>query len=239
MLLIPAIDIRNGNCVRLLQGDPDKETVYSSNPVDMARDFEEMGARLIHVVDLDGAFTGDTVNFDLIARIAASVKIPIEVGGGIRTTDAVQRYLDAGIGRIILGTVVLRPQFSGIIEKFRKNIIAGIDARNSMVATHGWKNISEINALEFIKELKNIGIREIIYTDISTDGMLSGPNFSSIEKILTDIGGIDLIASGGISSYADILKLKEFTGMGLKGCILGKAIYDRRIDLREAIRRVN
>ncbi len=235
MLIIPAIDIRNGNCVRLLQGDPGKETIYSTSPADVAREFQDMGAELIHVVDLDGAFLGDTVNFNLIAEIKKSVKIPIEVGGGIRSMESVEKYLDAGINRIILGTVVLRPEFSGIIEKYRKYIIAGIDARNSMVATHGWKNISHLDALEFIKELVSIDIKEIIYTDISTDGMLSGPNFPTIEKILTEIKGIELIASGGIASYSDIKKLKEYVNMGLKGCILGKSIYDRRIDLKEAI----
>ena len=197
-----------------------------------------MGARLIHVVDLDGAFSGSTVNFDLITRIAASVKIPIEVGGGIRSAGAVQRYIDAGITRVILGTAVLRPEFREIIEMHGRHIIAGIDARDSMVATHGWKNQSQINALDFIKELKNIGIREIIYTDISTDGMLTGPNFPSILRILDEAPGVELIASGGISSYDDIMKLKEYSGRGLKGCILGKAIYDRRIDLREALKRV-
>ncbi len=239
MLIIPAIDIKKGNCVRLLQGDPNKETVYSSDPVDMAKRFEDMGAQLIHVVDLDGAFSGDTVNMELVIEISKAVSIPIEIGGGIRTIESAGRYIDAGIKRIIFGTLLLEEEFSGFIDKFSDYIIAGVDARDSMVATHGWKSTTKINAIDFIKELKKIGIKETIYTDISTDGMLKGPNFSAYEKILSEVKGISIIASGGISSYEDIKRLSYLCGKGLKGCITGKAIYDGKIDLGEAIKLVN
>jgi phosphoribosylformimino-5-aminoimidazole carboxamide ribotide isomerase len=235
MLIIPAIDIKNGNCVRLLQGDPDKETVYSDDPVKMALKFQEMGAELIHVVDLDGAFTGKTVNRDLVVRISGSVEVPIEIGGGIRTADEAKNYIDSGIKRIILGTVVLEEEFQNLIGKFSGNIVAGIDAKDSMVATHGWKSVSKVHAVEFIKKLMDMGVTEIIYTDIKTDGMLRGPNVGAIEEILSECPGISLIASGGVSSIDDIMKLSAYSSSGLKGCIVGKAIYDGRVDLKEAI----
>jgi phosphoribosylformimino-5-aminoimidazole carboxamide ribotide isomerase len=236
MLIIPAIDIKNGNCVRLLQGDPDKETVYSDDPVKMALKFQEMGAELVHVVDLDGAFSGKTVNRDLVVRISHTAKVPIEIGGGIRTADAAKNYIDSGIKRIILGTVVLEDEFQNLIKKFSGNIVAGIDARDSLVATHGWKNVSEVHAVDFIKKLMDLNVTEIIYTDIKTDGMLKGPNIRAIEEILTKCPGISLIASGGVSSIDDIKNLSEYSSSGLKGCIVGKAIYDGRLDLEEAIR---
>ncbi len=235
MLIIPAIDIKGGNCVRLLQGDPDKETVYSDDPVKMGLRFQEMGAELIHVVDLDGAFSGKTVNSELVIRISASLDIPIEIGGGIRSAEAAKNYIDRGIKRIILGTVVLEDEFQDLVKKFPGNIVAGIDARDSLVATHGWKNVSKVRAVDFIKELMDKNITEIIYTDISTDGMLEGPNLKAIEEILSKCPGISLIASGGVSSLDDIRELSGFSSSGLKGCIVGKAIYDGRVDLKEAI----
>ncbi|HPB83592.1 MAG TPA: 1-(5-phosphoribosyl)-5-[(5-phosphoribosylamino)methylideneamino]imidazole-4-carboxamide isomerase [Spirochaetota bacterium] len=234
MLVIPAIDIRNGKCVRLIQGDPERETVYSDDPVSMAKRFEDMGARLIHVVDLDGAFEGYPVNRDLVIKIAQSVSIPIEIGGGNRTPEAIQDYVDAGIPRIILGTVVLKDEFADIVAQYDKYLVIGIDAKNSMVATHGWKNVSDVRAVDYIKELQKKGIREIIYTDISTDGMLTGPNYAAIDEVLSSGGGIRLTASGGISSMDDLRRLDEFSGRGLTGCITGKAVYDGRIDLGEA-----
>ncbi len=237
MLIIPAIDIKNGNCVRLLQGDPDRETVYSSSPVDVAKQFEEAGAKLIHVVDLDGAFEGKPVNHAIVSSIASSVSIPIEIGGGIRTAEAVHMYADIGIRRIIVGTVILEESFKSMIVTFRDILVAGIDAKNSMVATHGWKKSSSMKALDLIREITGSGISEIIYTDIATDGMLAGPNLNAIEEILNNITGIRLIASGGISSIEDIAALSRLDSSGLKGCITGKAIYDGRINLHEAIAR--
>ena len=235
MLIIPAIDLRNGRCVRLIQGDPKRETVYSTNPVSVAKDFESKGAKLIHVVDLDGAFAGHPVNHDTVIEISRSISIPIEIGGGIRTLKSAEEYISAGIGRIILGTAVIADSYKDFVESFRDNIIISIDARDSMIATHGWKKISDMPALDFIKELINFGIYEIVYTDISTDGMLTGPNIKSVENILSSVNGIQLIASGGVGSIDDVKNLKKFSKSGLKGCIIGKAIYDGRIDIREAL----
>lgn len=235
MLVIPAIDIKNGKCVRLVQGDPERETIYSDDPVAMALEFQRMGAKLIHVVDLDGAFEGRPVNIDLVIMIQKSLTIPIEIGGGIRDLQAVRTYLNAGIKRIILGTAVLEGDPKAIVERYGRFIVAGVDARNSMVATRGWKNLSSVAAVDLIKELKKIGIGEYIYTDISTDGMLAGPNVKAMENILEEVDGIALIASGGVSSLDDIGRLAVLEPRGLKGCIVGKAIYDGRVNAAEAL----
>lgn len=238
MLVIPAIDIRGGRCVRLVQGDPGRETVYSDDPVAMAKRFQDMGAQLIHVVDLDGAFEGRPVNHETVGKIAAAISIPVEIGGGVRTARAIEQYLDAGIDRVILGTVLLDPEFRGLLERFAGHIIAGIDARDSMVATHGWQSVTSVPAVECIKELQKMGVGEIIFTDISTDGMLTGPNFASIERILGDAPGVSLIASGGVSCVDDVVRLAAYEPRGLRGCITGKAVYDGRLDLAEAFRAV-
>lgn len=239
MLIIPAIDIKNGNCVRLLQGDPEKQTIYSNSPVDVAKRFEDAGAKLIHIVDLDGAFAGRPVNHEIVAAIASSVSIPVEIGGGVRTAETVRLYADCGIRRIIVGTVILEESFRDLSEQYRTILVAGIDAKNSIVATHGWKQVSSRKALDLIREISESGVRDIIYTDIATDGMLSGPNLDAIREILDTIQGLHLVASGGISSMNDLENLSRFSGSGLVGCITGKAIYDGRIDLREAIARFN
>lgn len=235
MLIIPAIDIKNGNCVRLLQGDPDKETVYSNNPIDMAKKFQDEGAELIHVVDLDGAFQGNPMNFKVVSDIASSISIPIEIGGGIRNIETIEKYLDTGITRIILGTILLDDKIQEFVSKYPDNIIAGIDAKDSIVATHGWQQESKISDLVFIKKLKSIGIKDIIYTDIATDGMLVGPNITSMTRILDEVDGIGLIASGGVSSMEDIVKLSELRDKGLIGCIVGKAIYEGKVELNKAL----
>lgn len=237
MLIIPAIDIRGGNCVRLLQGDPNKETVYSSDPIDMARRFQDAGARLIHVVDLDGAFTGKPVNSGIVASIASSVSIPVEIGGGIRSEETIRLYADKGISRIIIGTKALDPSFRKVLDRYHDILVAGIDARDSKVASHGWKQVSAASAFDVIRDVEEAGIREVIYTDIETDGMLSGPNIKAMREILAAFPGIGLVASGGISSMRDIEMLSALEESGLKGCITGKALYDGRIDLREAISR--
>ena len=235
MLIIPAIDIKNGKCVRLLQGDPERETVYSDSPLDMAKRFEDDGARLIHVVDLDGAFQGMPVNRDIVKSIARSLAIPIEIGGGIRTEETIRDYADSGISRIILGTIILDNSFKILLDKYSEIVIAGIDARNSMVATHGWKNVSGVRSIDLVREIVQRGVSEVIYTDIATDGMMAGPNIGALREILAGIPGIRLIASGGISSMRDLERLAALEGAGLTGCIIGKAIYDGRIDVREAV----
>lgn len=238
MLVIPAIDIRGGNCVRLLQGDPDRETVYSSDPVEMALKFQSYGAELIHIVDLDGAFKGEPVNHNIVKAISGALSIPVEIGGGIRNAASVETYASMGIKRIIAGTVILKPEFDEIIRDFSDFIVAGVDARDSMVATHGWKETSTVKAVDLIKELQKKGISEYIYTDISTDGMLGGSNVAAMKEILEKVEGIRLTASGGVSSIDDLLKLADLSHLGLTGAITGKAVYDGRIDLREAISRI-
>ncbi|MDR3237516.1 MAG: 1-(5-phosphoribosyl)-5-[(5-phosphoribosylamino)methylideneamino]imidazole-4-carboxamide isomerase [Spirochaetia bacterium] len=231
MLVIPAIDIRGGRCVRLLQGDPEKETVYSDSPLDTAKRFEDAGAPLIHVVDLDGAFAGSPVNMEIIFKIAKGISIPIETGGGIRKRESVEAYIDAGINRVILGSVLLDSGAEELVRSYPKNIIAGIDAKEGMVAVKGWKSISALSAGEAIKKVMDFGIKEIIHTDISTDGMLAGPNTQACSRILSAFPGIRLIASGGISSVEDLRALSK---LPVYGAITGKAVYDGRIDLRKA-----
>lgn len=235
MLIIPAIDIRGGKCVRLLQGDPDKETVYSESPIDVAMEFQDAGAQLIHVVDLDGAFEGRPVNYSIVSAIVRAISVPIEIGGGIRTVEAIRAYIDAGVGRIILGTALLQEESADIIDRFANVLVAGVDARNRMVATHGWKKTSSVRAIDVIRSLRERGVVRFIYTDIATDGMLSGPNINAILELLKEIPGMELVASGGIASMEDIQKLHEIPPPGPMGCITGKALYDGRINLREAI----
>ncbi len=236
MLVIPAIDLKGGRCVRLLQGDPDRETVYGTDPLAMARRFQDMGAKLLHVVDLDGAFDGKPVHFDTVVNISRSLSIPVETGGGIRSAEAVRLYVEAGVKRVILGTVLFQEGFLDSLGELKKYVVAGVDAKDSMVATHGWKQVSNIHAVDFIRHLRDKGIGEVIYTDISTDGMLSGPNIPALINILDNVPGIGLIASGGVSSLDDVKRLKSLEPRGLAGCITGKAVYDGRIDLAEAIR---
>lgn len=238
MLIIPAIDIKDGKCVRLIQGDPERATVYSSDPVATARKFESDGAQLLHIVDLDGAFEGSTVNFELVRKISASIGIPVEIGGGIRTEESIKKYIESGIKRIIIGTVLLDDEFRGTIKKYSDYIIAGVDAKDGMAATHGWKSVSSVPAIDVIRKFQSDGITKFIFTDISTDGMLAGPNIKSMADILKKAPGVDLIASGGVTSIEDIISLSGLESAGLSGCIVGKAIYDGRIDLAAAIKRL-
>jgi phosphoribosylformimino-5-aminoimidazole carboxamide ribotide isomerase len=240
MKIIPAIDIKNGKCVRLIQGDPSRETIYCEDPVAQARVFASAGAKLIHVVDLDGAFAGLPINKEIVKNIAKEAGIPIEIGGGIRSDEIIDEYRDAGICRFIIGTAALEDinAFAITVEKYGNQIIAGVDAKSALVATRGWQKVSDISAIDFILDLVSIGVQEIIYTDIATDGMLKGPNIPAIREILEKIPGIRLIASGGVGSMEDIHRLNELASLGLDGCIVGKAIYDGRIQLTDAFSRI-
>lgn len=238
MLVIPAIDLKNGRCVRLVQGDPDRETVYSDDPLEVARRFAGAGAELIHVVDLDGAFQGKPANADIVEEIARAVSVPIEIGGGIRTGETIERYLGAGIQRVILGTAIVEGDFDSLLGRYGDSIIAGIDARDGFVATRGWKEVTRLPAADCIDRLKEKGIKEIIFTDIATDGMLSGPNYASLEHVLSRAGDVRIIASGGVSTLDDIRRLAAYANPPVAGCIVGKSIYDGRIVLAEALRAV-
>lgn len=235
MIIYPAIDIKNGRCVRLIQGRAEDETVYGENPVEVAKRWEYMGASFLHVVDLDGAFKGDTGNKDIIKKIANNSSIPIQVGGGIRTMERIEEYLKLPqIKRVIIGTAAItNPDFlNKALSKYGKKIAVGIDARNGKVAIHGWVKSTEFDAVSFGRKLKALGVDTVIYTDISKDGMLSGPNLQSTKELI-DKSGLNIIASGGISSIEDVINIKK---IGAAGAIIGKALYTGKIDLKEALK---
>lgn len=234
MQLYPAIDLKNGQCVRLKQGEFKEITVYSDAPEEVAALWQSRGATFLHLVDLDGALAGYSVNRDVIKKIADTVSIPIEIGGGIRSEEAIKSMLSLGVARVIIGTrAVENPEFLGeMVKKFGpERIVAGVDAKDGMVAVEGWEKISTISASDLCGRMKEYGIQHIVYTDIARDGMLSGPNVAYTKK-LTDDTGLDIIASGGMSSMEDLRQLYE---AGVKGAIIGKALYEKRIDLKSAI----
>lgn len=235
MLIIPAIDLKAGKCVRLLQGREDAVTVYSDDPVSTAGRWESCGARLLHVVDLDGAFTGDQKNLEAIRKIRAAVTMELEVGGGIRDLKKTEELLAMGINRIILGTVAIeKPELvSEACRRFPGRILVGIDARDGKVAVKGWVEVTSVDAKTLAKEAEKRGANGIIYTDISKDGMMTGPNIRAVDEMVHMVS-IPIIASGGVSSLKDIRNLMGIRG--LWGVITGKALYSGSLDLREAIK---
>lgn len=237
MLVIPAIDIKGGKCVRLVQGKMDQETVYSTNPVEVAKKWQSMGAEILHLVDLDGAFAGEPMNSVAIEAIADAITIPFQVGGGIRDIEAINLYLAMGASRIILGTTALEKTWfvRDVCEQHHGQILVGIDARDGKVAIKGWEELTNKAAIELAKELEDAGVAGIIYTDISRDGMLKGPNIEGIKALAQSVK-IPIIASGGVSNIEDIKRLKELESVGVVGVITGKAIYTGGLDLREAIK---
>lgn len=239
MLIIPAIDLKDGRCVRLRQGDLQAETVYSEDPSAMALQWERMGARLLHVVDLNGAVEGQPKNGTGIDAIVKAVSIPVQVGGGVRDLDTVRRYLEGGVSRIVLGTAVLQDR--SLLEKacgmFPQRILAGIDARNGKVAVRGWTTQSETLAVDLLKTLADYALGGIIYTDIARDGMLGGPNLAALREIV-ERSSVPVIASGGVTSLEDIRAIKSL-GLRVEGAIVGKALYDGKLDLRVALAAVS
>ncbi|MCD8084626.1 MAG: 1-(5-phosphoribosyl)-5-[(5-phosphoribosylamino)methylideneamino]imidazole-4-carboxamide isomerase [Clostridiales bacterium] len=236
MQLYPAIDMKGGKCVRLTQGLFDKVKIYSDHPADMARLWVDRGATFLHLVDLDGALAGHSVNEDAIRAITASVDVPVELGGGIRSAEAVDEMLSLGVSRCIIGTKAVRePEFvRELIEKFgAERIVVGVDAKDGMVAVDGWEQVSSVSAADLCQRMKAYGVRHIVYTDISRDGMLTGPNVAAT-KALTDLTGLDVIASGGVSCMEDLDALYR---SGIRGAIIGKALYENRVDLAEAVAR--
>jgi len=234
MLIIPAIDLKDGVCVRLQQGRKEAVTVYSRDPATTAKRWENMGAKVLHVVDLDGAFTGNQQNLNKIMDIRRSVKMTIEVGGGIRNITVVDRLISAGIDRVIIGTAAIEdPSFvMDACSKFPGRIFIGIDAKDGKVAVKGWEEVSSIDAKELAKRVETVGIAGIIYTDIARDGMLTGPNIPALEDMVRTVK-IPVIASGGIATIDDIRALLKIKN--LWGAITGKAIYSGSLDLKEAI----
>ncbi len=238
-LPIPAIDLMDGQVVRLERGEAGQRTVYSDDPAAVAQQFEAAGAHRLHVVDLDGAFSGQPVNLEAIAAIRAAVGMKIELGGGLRTRAAVEQVIELGIDYAILGTKAVhdRAFVKELATHHGLRMIIGIDARDGMVAVEGWRETSKLDALEFACELEDLGIGTLIYTDIATDGMLTGPNLAALEKV-ADAVQIDVIASGGVSRYEDLEAIRGLERHNLIGAIIGKAIYEGRLDLAEAVRRL-
>lgn len=231
--VIPAIDILNGKCVRLKQGRYDAETVYSKDPLEIAKKWESQGAKRLHVVDLDGARTGIPKNIEIIKSIAKEINIPVQTGGGIRNFDLIKELIDFGVDRVILGTTAVKNPnlLARVCEKFGEQIAVAIDTKEGKAATEGWTKVSKKDTLTLAKEAIDLGVKRFIYTDISRDGMLEGPNFEGIKNFVSRIK-VPVIASGGISSKEDIEKLKE---LKIEGCVVGKALYTGAVKLEEIL----
>lgn len=237
MIVIPAIDIKNGRCVRLKQGRMSDETVYSDHPEEIAARWHNKGAERIHIVDLDGAVKGRPVNSETIKRIVDAVPVPTQLGGGIRDMETIESYLGLGISQVILGTVAYKnPEFvTEACKKFPGRIILGIDASKGLVAVEGWVEKTDMTVIEMIERFESVGIWAIIYTDIQRDGMFSGPNIDATRE-LAEATSIPVIASGGISGTDDIRRLLSLEQYGVMGMITGKALYEGNMDLAEAIK---
>jgi phosphoribosylformimino-5-aminoimidazole carboxamide ribotide isomerase len=236
MIIIPAIDLKNGCCVRLEQGLMEKDTVFNDDPGAQAAEWQRQGGEILHIVDLDGAFAGEPKNHSAIESIVKSVTIPTQLGGGIRDIATIEAYLSLGIGRVIIGTAAQRnPAFvKEACAKFPGKIVVGIDAKNGMVAVQGWAEVTGVTATELARQFEGDGVSAIIYTDISRDGMMQGPNIEAT-KALAEAINIPVIASGGLSSLKDIQNLMAIESSGVTGVITGKAIYSGAINLAEAI----
>ncbi|OIO81567.1 MAG: 1-(5-phosphoribosyl)-5-[(5-phosphoribosylamino)methylideneamino]imidazole-4-carboxamide isomerase [Candidatus Omnitrophica bacterium CG12_big_fil_rev_8_21_14_0_65_43_15] len=239
MLIIPAIDIRGGKVVRLERGDFTKEKIYAQNPVSTARQWASQGAKMLHIVDLGGALSGELKNLKIVKDIVEAVSIPVQLGGGIRTKAMIEKALAAGVNRVILGTRACEDEafVKSAIAEFTDKVVISIDAKDGLVVTDGWTKVSKVKAMDLVRKLDGFGLKVIIYTDISRDGMLKGPNIPALKEILSIKGKSMVIASGGVSSLDDLLKLAAFQGQGLLGVIVGKAIYERQLNLKEAIKK--
>jgi phosphoribosylformimino-5-aminoimidazole carboxamide ribotide isomerase len=230
MIVFPAIDIRDGKCVRLIQGRIDQQTIYFQDPVEVAKLWQSQGATYLHVIDLDGAFGQSKKNRKVIADIVRQCTIPIQVGGGVRSLEDAKELLDAGVKRVIVGTVAIKhPKLlNDLLLLYKERVVVSLDCLDGFVQVEGWTDGSSIDAFAFAQTLKKQGINTIVYTDISKDGMLQGPNFEQLSRI--QMSGLNVIASGGISSLDDVVKVKD---MGIYGVIVGKALYENRINLKE------
>jgi phosphoribosylformimino-5-aminoimidazole carboxamide ribotide isomerase len=235
VLVIPAIDLKDGRCVRLRQGDMAAETVYFDDVTEVASRWQQQGAGLIHVVDLNGAIEGEPKNLPHIESVMRSVSIPIQVGGGIRTIDTVRRYLNAGVSRVVLGTAALtdRAFVEQACREFPRRIVLGLDARDGRIAVKGWTTVSDVKAIDLLKELSGCAIAAVVYTDIARDGMLNGPNIPALQEVV-DHSSFPVIASGGITRLEDLRAIGSL-GPRIEGAIVGKALYDGKFELRDAV----
>ena len=240
MKIFPAIDIKDKKCVRLVKGDFNKKTEYKISPVEQAQKYEEHGFKNLHIVDLDGALTGDPINLDIIQEIVKKFDIKIEVGGGVRSIDSIKQYTDAGVEKVILGSAAIKDKnfLKKACETFPNKIALGLDAKDGYLSVFGWKENSNLLTLDFLKEVNNFDISRIIYTDISRDGMKQSPNFEETSKV-ADNSNCPVIISGGVSSIDDIKKAKELNNKNFEGIIVGKAIYDGDINLDELVRELD
>ena len=237
MYVIPAIDIRKGRCVRLVQGDLRDETVYSQEPVSVAKLWKLKGAKRLHVIDLDGAFSGKLANLDYVKEIIKATDLKVQVGGGIRDLKTIEKVLSTGVSSVILGTSAVQNKdfVREAVKEHGKAIIAGIDAKKGMVAIKGWKQVTKVDAISLAKEMVELGVGSIIFTDIQRDGMLEGPNFKSTKELAVAVK-VPVIISGGISGYKDIEHAKRLEKHGISSLIIGKALYTGKIDLKQAIK---
>jgi phosphoribosylformimino-5-aminoimidazole carboxamide ribotide isomerase len=240
MKIFPAIDIKDKKCVRLVKGDFDKKTEYEMSPVEQAGKYKDYGFKNLHIVDLDGALSGETVNLDIVKEIVTKFDLKIEIGGGVRNFESIQKYTDAGVEKVILGSAAIKNKnfLKEACEKFPNKIALGLDAKEGYLSVSGWKENSNQLTLDYLKEVNNYGATRLIYTDINRDGMKQGPNFEETVKV-ADTSSCPVIISGGVSSIDDIKKAKELNNDNIEGIIVGKAIYDGDIKLDELIKELN
>jgi phosphoribosylformimino-5-aminoimidazole carboxamide ribotide isomerase len=240
MKIFPAIDIKDKKCVRLIKGNFDNKTEYEVSPVEQAAKYKEYGFKNLHIVDLDGALTGETLNLDIIEEIASKFDLKIEVGGGIRSIDSIQKYTDVGVEKVILGSAAIKDKnfLKESCEKFPNKIALGLDAKDGYLSVSGWKENSNQLTLDYLREVNNFGASRIIYTDINRDGMKQSPNFEETSKV-AETANCPVIISGGVSSIDDIKKAKELNNKNIEGIIVGKAIYDGDIKLEDLVKELD
>ena len=240
MKILPAIDIKDKKCVRLVKGDFDNKTEYDMSPVEQAGKYKEHGFKNLHVVDLDGALTGETINIDIIEEIVSKFDLKIEIGGGVRNFESIQKYTDAGVEKVILGSAAIKDKnfLKEACQKFPDKIALGLDAKDGYLSVSGWKENSNLKTLDFLKDVNDFGASRLIYTDINRDGMKTSPNFDETENVANN-SNCPVIISGGVSSIDDIKRAKEIGNKNIEGIIVGKAIYDGDIKLDELAKEIN
>ena len=240
MKIFPAIDIKDKKCVRLIKGDFEKKTEYETSPIDQAGKYKDHGFKNLHIVDLDGALTGKTVNLDIIKKIVSKYDLKIEIGGGVRNLDSVNQYIDAGVDKVILGSGAIKNKefLKKACENFKNQIALGLDAKDGNLSVSGWKENLEIKTTDFLKEVNDFGVSRIIFTDINRDGMKTSPNYEETVKI-AELSNCPVVISGGVSSISDVKKVKELNNNKIEGIIVGKAIYDGDIKLEDLAKEID